>query len=566
MTRPLTLFVGFRTTMAHPMFDQALIDSYVAAGWWGTETLGDVVARHAASRPDAPAYIVVDGDPPAVLTWARYHECSWQLAAVFAQAGLEPGDRLGVVLPDGATVHAVFLAAEKAGLVVVGIGARAGPAELRHLLTRTGALALVTHADLLGRPAGELVTSLRVDSVPGLRHIVVPDVVDFPGSPVLVDGSPVESTDVPEAASLLTGRVLGPDDLFMINSTSGTTGLPKCVLHTENRWFYFHRLAVEAGALTSDDVFFGAVPAPFGFGLWTAHFSPGVLGCPTVVAAKFGVERTLRAVVAHRVSVLACVSTQFIMMLNSPLFDELDLSSLRVMFTGGEAVPFARAAAFEDRTGATVLQFYGSNETGVLSGTRLTDSRERRFGTAGRVIDAMAVRVYDDQGTLMTGSPLVGIPACKGPATCVGYLDDDEANAQLFTDGGWMLMGDVVEIDGDGYLRVIGRTSDIIIRGGKNISAPALEAEIAEHPDVDLVAAVSMPDETFGERVCVYVCTKDGVPITLSDVTAFLAARGVGREQFPERLIQLDALPRSSGGKVAKGELRADIRTRLAAE
>jgi len=552
--------------MAHPMFDQALIDAYVAAGWWGTETLGDVVARHAASRPDAPAYIAVDGDPAGVLTWAQYHECSSQLAAVLAQAGLGPGDRLGVVLPDGATVHTVFLAAEKAGLVVVGIGARAGPAEVRHLLARTGATVLVTHADLFGGPAGDLVDSLRVNGVPGLRHIVVPDVVDFPDWPVLVDGAPVEWPGVAGAARLLTGRALGPDDLFMINSTSGTTGLPKCVLHTENRWFYFHQLAAAAGALTSDDVFFGAVPAPFGFGLWTAHFSPGVLGCPTVVAAKFDVERTLRAVVAHRVSVLACVSTQFIMMLNSPLFDELDLSSLRVMFTGGEAVPFARAAAFEDRTGAKVLQFYGSNETGVLSGTRLTDSRERRFGTAGRVIDAMAVRVYDDQGTQMTGAPLVGIPACKGPATCVGYLDDDDANAQLFTDDGWMLMGDVVEIDGDGYLRVIGRTSDIIIRGGKNISAPALEAEIAEHPDVDLVAAVSMPDETFGERVCVYVCTKDAVPITLSDVTGFLARRGVGREQFPERLIQLDALPRSSGGKVAKGELRADIRKRLGAE
>jgi acyl-CoA synthetase len=534
--------------MAHPMFDQALIDTYVGAGWWGTATLGDIVASHAASRPEAPAYIVVDAPAPRALSWAQYHERSSLLASLFAQAGLLPGDRVGVVLPDGATVHAVFVAAEKAGLVVVGIGARAGRAELRHLLARTGAIALVTHEDLLGQPAGDVVASLRVDGMSGLRHIVVPDVLDFPASPVLVDGSPVEPPTPAVGAGLVAGRALGPDDLFMINSTSGTTGLPKCVLHTENRWF------------------FGAVPAPFGFGLWTAHFSPGVLGCPTVLAAKFDVERTLRAVAAHRVSVLACVSTQFIMMLNSPLLDELDLSSLRVMFTGGEAVPFARAAAFEDRTGATVLQFYGSNETGVLSGTRLTDSRERRFGTAGRVIEAMAVRVYDDRGTEMTGDPLVGIPACKGPATCVGYLDDDDANAQLFTEDGWMLMGDVVEIDGEGYLRVIGRTSDIIIRGGKNISAAALEAEIAEHPDVDLVAAVAMPDETFGERVCVYVSTKGGVPITLPDVTAFLATRGVGREQFPERLVQLDELPRSSGGKVAKGELREDIRARLAAE
>jgi acyl-CoA synthetase len=129
-----------------------------------------------------------------------------------------------------------------------------------------------------------------------------------------------------------------------------------------------------------------------------------------------------------------------------------------------------------------------------------------------------------------------------------------------------MLMGDLVEIDGDGYLRVIGRTSDIIIRGGKNISAPALEAELAEHPDVALVAAVAMPDDVFGERVCVYVTTRGDVPVTLGDLVAFLEGRGVTREQVPERLVQLDDLPRSSGGKVAKGELRADIRRRLATE
>jgi acyl-CoA synthetase len=556
-----------------PRFAPAVIDAYVAAGWWGTESLAAMVARHAASRPDAPAYIVAgDGPPLPPFTWSQYDERSTELAAVFAQAGLKPGDRVGVLLPDGATVHTVFLAAEKAGLVVIGLGARAGSAELRSLLGRTGAVAVVTHATHVGQPAAELVASLRADGLAALRHIVVPDVLaspvePAPVEPVLVDGAAATVPGPAEAARLVAGRALGPDDLFMVNSTSGTTGLPKCVMHTENRWFYFHQLAAEAGALTADDVFFGAVPAPFGFGLWTAHFSPGVLGAPTVLAARFDVERTLRAVEAHRVTVLACVSTQFIMMLNSPVLDEVDLSSLRVMFTGGEAVPFARAAAFEDRTGAKVLQFYGSNETGALSRTTLEDSRDRRFGTAGRVIDDMAVRVFDAQGSPVEGdAPLVGIPGCKGPATCIGYLDDDEANRQLFTADGWMLMGDVVDIDAEGYLRVIGRTSDIIIRGGKNISAPALEAEIAEHPDIDLVAAVSMPDETFGERVCIYVATRGNVPITLTEVTAFLTTRGVGKEQFPERLVQLEELPRSSGDKVAKGELRADIRRRLAAE
>jgi acyl-CoA synthetase len=373
---------------------------------------------------------------------------------------------------------------------------------------------------------------------------------------------------VPEGewAGLLSGRGLGPDDLFMLNSTSGTTGLPKCVMHTQNRWLYFHQLALEAGQFTGDDIFFSALPAPYGFGLWTKHFTPSVLGCPTVTPERFEAGAALRAMARHRVSVFSCVSTQFIMMLNDPVLDELDLSALRVMFTGGEAVPYERAASFEDRTGAKVLQFYGSNETGALSRTTVRDSRERRLRTAGQIIEDMAVRVFDQAEVEVTEPVRVGIPACKGPANCIGYLDDPAANAELFTADGWMLMGDLVEIDEEGYLKVVGRTSDIIIRGGKNISAPALEAEIAEHPDVALVAAVSMPDDIFGERVCVYLVTRKGTSLSLEDVTTFLSERGVSKEWFPERLVQLDDLPRSSGDKVAKGELRADIRQRLAAE
>src|SRR5581483_74351 len=119
------------------------------------------------------------------------------------------------------------------------------------------------------------------------------------------------------------------------------------------------------------------------------------------------------------------------------------LSSLRVMFTGGEAVPYERAAEFEDRAGAMVLQFYGSNETGVLSGTTTRDSRERRLRTAGRVIGDMHARLFSEDGGSVA-IPGRGIPGCKGPATCVGYWDDDAANEALFTPDGWMLMGDVV--------------------------------------------------------------------------------------------------------------------------
>jgi acyl-CoA synthetase len=235
------------------------------------------------------------------------------------------------------------------------------------------------------------------------------------------------------------------------------------------------------------------------------------------------------------------------------------------MFTGGENVPYERAAEFEATTGAKVLQFYGSNETGALSYTSTADTREHRLRTAGKVIPDMQVRMFDpDTREEFTEPDRPGIPACKGPATCIGYWGDEAANQKLRTEDGWMLMGDIVTIDAEGYLRVVGRVSDFIIRGGKNISAPAVEDEVGTHPDVAQVAAVAMPDPVFGERVAIYVVPKPDATITLESVVAHLTERGVSREWYPEHLIVMDDLPRSSGGKVAKGDLKQDAARRAA--
>jgi acyl-CoA synthetase len=226
-------------------------------------------------------------------------------------------------------------------------------------------------------------------------------------------------------------------------------------------------------------------------------------------------------------------------------------------------VPFERAAEFEKATGAKVLQFYGSNETGALSHTSYATDRETRLRTAGHVIDEMQVRLLDPETLLDVDAGVdEGQPACRGPATALGYWGDEGANAKLFTEDGWMLMGDIVRIDAAGVVTVIGRTSDFIIRGGKNISAPAVEAEIATHPAVAMVAAVAWPDPVFGERVCAYVELHAGASLTLEELAGHLRNRSVSREWWPEHLVVLDALPRSSGGKVAKGELKADAQRR----
>jgi acyl-CoA synthetase len=515
--------------------DPVDVVAYKRAGWWGDTTVGDCVAEWARARGTRDA--IVAGDDR--MSWQAYDARATDLAAVLVASGLPAGARVALLLPDGPGVHVAFVAAARAGLTVVGIGHRAGEAEVRYLLVKTGAAAIVTVAGDVARVPDD-VRIARIE-------------VDTDGRPAV----PLAPDDRTRAVAELPARQLGADDVFLVNSTSGTTGLPKCVLHNQNRWMFFHQLAVEAGRFTSDDVFFSALPAPFGFGLWTSHVTPAVLGCTTVVQPRFDADAALAAIARERVTVLACVSTQFLMMLNSPALERLDLGSLRCMFTGGEAVPGERAARFEDVTGARVLQFYGSNETGALSRTTMDDDREHRLGTAGRVIDEMHVRLLDDDGRVIAAPGVPGNPVCKGPATCFGYLDDDEANAQLFTPDGWMRIGDVCDLDADGYLRVLGRTSDIIIRGGKNLSAPAIEAAVADHPAIAVAAVVPMPDEVFGERVCLYVELRPGASLDLDGVVRHLEASGVSREWFPERLVVLDALPRASGGKVAKGELRA---------
>jgi acyl-CoA synthetase len=253
------------------------------------------------------------------------------------------------------------------------------------------------------------------------------------------------------------------------------------------------------------------------------------------------------------------------MLVNSPALESHDLTSLRVVFTGGEALPYERAAEFEERTGGHVLQFYGSNGTGAVSRTTLRDPREKRLGTAGRVIGEMNVRLFDESGNDVTASGR-GQPGCKGPTLSGGYYDDEAANAKLIRDDGWMMLGDIVQIDDEGYLRVIGRTGDFIIRGGKNVSGPGVEQEVSRHPSVAVAAAVSMPDEIYGERVCVYAELRPGASLDLEGLASDLARRGVSKEMWPERLIVVPELPRGSSGKVAKQQLREDIARRVAAE
>jgi acyl-CoA synthetase len=531
---------GRLDTLGSPAFTDEDSARFRAAGWWSDSTLSDAVRRNAELLPDRPAYI---DHPGITLTWREFDSAAGNLAAQLAGVGVARGDRVAVWHGDSAAIHVLFVAIERCGAVVIGLGARAGIREIAALLRSSAPKILITdpqRSDAAQQAAGV---------APEMLVLVLGQQAGAPWLDVTATPKP-----------LGVAAELGPDDVFLINSTSGTTGLPKCVVHTQNRWYYFHQKAVANGLLTSDDVFLPVIPTPFGFGIWTSHTTPIYLGATAVLMQRFTTKAACEAIARHKVTVLCCVSTQLTMLMADNARRDYDLSSLRVVFAGGEALPYRPAAEFEELTGAKILQFYGSNETGMLSATTVHDSLERRLRTGGRIVPEMAVRLFDgDQDVTDTGR---GQPACRGPATSLGYLGGTDHD-KLFTRDGWMRMGDICEIDAEGYLSVTGRTSDFILRGGKNISASQVEDAVMTHPSVAVAAAVAMPDSVFGEKVCLYAELVDSAAITLPGLVEHLLSLGVSKELLPERLIVVDELPRSSGGKVAKGRLREDIRARM---
>ncbi len=513
---------------------------YRASGWWTDATLSDCVHRNAVSTPDKIAYADFGLEASGrALTWSEFDNAATNLAWQLRRVGVAAGDRVAIWHGDTVAIHVLLVAIERCGAVSVGLGARAGVREAAQIM-RTAQPALLVSDAARAAQAAEVAadTSLRA-------------VMLGPGD-LTIDSA---------AASPAGLSPVGPDAPFLINSTSGTTGLPKCVVHNQNRWHYFHQKAVANGELTADDVFLPVIPTPFGFGIWTSHTTPIYLGATTVLIERFDAAATCAAIERHRATVLCCVSTQLMMILASDASRSHDLSSLRVVFTGGEPLPYTQAAQFEELTGVTILQFYGSNETGMLSATTVDDSLHHRLRTAGRIVPEMQVRLFDgDEDVTKSGR---GQPACRGPALSLGYLGGTDHD-KLYTKDGWMRMGDICELDSDGYLTLAGRTSDFILRGGKNISAVAVEEVVAGHPAVAVAAAVAMPDPLYGERVCVFVELKSAADsLALPDLVDHLLRQGVSKELLPERLEVLDELPRSSGGKIAKGQLRDHIQSIL---
>ena len=482
-------------------------------------TIAELVADHATADPDGVAF-ASEGER---LTWAGYDSWSDQLAGHLVAEGFRPGDRVAVQMADGPAVHAAFVACEKAGLVVVGIGGRAGAREVDHLMTRTGARHLVTEVrrscgdpeglafasegerlswkdydrwsdDLAGhlvaegfRPGDRI--AVQMADGPGVHAAFVACeraglvVVGIGGPRRCPRGRPPHDPHRPRhlitqvdglapAEAPARERWLTADDVFLLNSTSGTTGLPKVVVHDQQRWFAFHELAVDAGELTADDVFMSLVPAPFGFGIWTSHVTPTALGAPCVVMSRFDADDRHRA---HRGAPGDRARRGV-----DPVPDAARVAGVpraRPSPRCGSCSPAGRPSPSAGPPSSRTARAPSCSSSTVR--TRPARSAARPPGT---IASTGCARRGGSSSRWTCGCSATASRGARARCLSRGYLDDPAANAELYTPDGWMLTGDIVRIDDDGYLTVVGRASDFIIRGGKNVSAAQVEHEVGQPP------------------------------------------------------------------------------------
>lgn len=535
--------------------------TYRERGYWLDRTLGDLLWEAADARPDAVA--VVDGD--ARLTYAELVGRADAAARRLRDLGLRPDDRLLVQMPNGWPFIVLTLACFRSGVIPV----MALPAHRRHELTH---LAALSEARAVAVPH-----VLRDFGHEELAHDLAAQLPDLDHVLVLGDASELDPRSVPLLDLLAPGEdpavdraeadAMQPDPdapaCFLISG--GTTGLPKLITRTHNDYVCNIRATAATAALSDDDVYLGTLPASHNFPL----ACPGVLGTllvggRVVMLASPEPVRAFDTIEREGVTIAAAVpavAQRWIEHQDERGGDQT--RSLRVLQVGGSRLPDEFAARIRPTLGATLQQVFGMAE-GLINTTRLDDSDEVIVSTQGRPVhEADEVRILDGFGEdVPDGQP--GAIYTRGPYTPRGYYNAPEHNARAFLPGGWYGSGDVVVRRPDGNLVVHGRDKDMINRGGEKISAEEIEGLVYRLDDVEMVAAVSMPDPVLGERVCVYAVVKPGhAPPALEDVRAAFAEAEVAAYKYPDRLEIVDELPMTKVGKINKRALRQDITDRL---
>jgi long-chain acyl-CoA synthetase len=452
--------------------------------------------------------------------------------------GVEPGERVLVMLANGPEVGSVYQGAWRAGAAVTPVLFLLQPHEIARVIRQAEPSVVVAGPEFLPGIRAAL------DGAPAARAIVTTGAAD-PGDVAFDDLIAAEPLELPVPR--------GDDDLAALLFTGGTTGDSKGVMLSHGNIGFDAEATAAAAEVGQDEVALTALPLAHSYGILVAAVGLFVKG-RGVLQRWFEPFSFLEAIAEHRVQRVAVVPTMLQYLLQAPLEDH-DLSSLRYVACGAAALPQEVAREWERRTGSRVLEGYGCTEAmSAVCVTRPSDPP--RPGFVGRPVDGCEVRIEDDDSNEVPGGEL-GEICVRGPNVMLGYWNQPEATADVMA-GGWLHTGDVGRVDDDGFVAVVERKKDLIIRGGINVYPRDVEEVLAEHPAVAMAGVVGRPDELFGEEVLAFVVRRAGSDATEEDLLAFAAER-LSKPKRPKEVRFVPQLPLTPVGKVNRRELRGAV-------
>jgi 2,3-dihydroxybenzoate-AMP ligase len=524
---------------------------YRAKGYWQDRSLRETFDQ--AFQRYADRLAIIDGEQ--AVTYRELDERATRLAINLLDEGLKPLDRVVVQLPNLVEFAYLYFALQKIGAIPILALPTHRFREMSQFAELSGAAACVTpdrskdfdYRDLVnrmrrGNPALRMGIILG-DTPPGFLSLK--ELVERPGR---------------TSAAVLKEIAIDPEDPAVFQLSGGTTGIPKLIPRSHNDYIYNSKLASAVTGVAADEIFLDVLPL--------AHNLP--LACPglhgyLLHGGKFVLSNSTRSedifalIERHRVTHIAVVPALLIRLVNDPLITKFDLSSLRVIQSGGQRLqPEVRRRTKELIPGVTVQENFGMAE-GMLMFVRFDDPEEVRMETVGRPLspDDEVRLVDDDDKEVAPGE--VGELLARGPYTLRGYFGVPEYNARAFTSDGFYRSGDLMRLHPSGNYIVEGRKKDLINRGGEKISAEEIENLILTHPAVQNVACVPMPDPVLGERMCAYVIIRAGQSLTLQQLAVYLLEQEIAKHKLPERMEIVDEFPLSPFGKVSKRDLTERI-------
>lgn len=538
-----------------PFHHAAFAETYRSRGDWSRQPVPDFLGKAAAHSPDAVALV----DRHGRLRYRELAQTVRRAAAGLWALGLRPGDAIAIQLPNWREFVIFQQAAVRIGVVYVPLLPQLREGDLEYLLQACGAKLLVVPARFRNFAYAPMALALKA-RLPELRQVLVVDAESAlpPGlcSAAQFLDTPWEQSFGAEADAVSVAA----DALRTVLFTSGTESRSKGVLHSYNTLFFGLQQHVGYFGLSAADCVLTASPVGHGTGAVNGAEFGLLLGGKIVLLDAWSPAAAIDLIADEGVTLMWGATTFFTDLIKAPNRSARDISSFRLALTAGAPIPRELVNQVRSELGAALVAAYGQSEGQNIAINRLDDSIERITGSDGRINAGIETRLVDaERRPVAAGEP--GEFAYRGPNVCLGYLDPAHT-AQAFDAEGWLYSGDLARVDAEGYLRIVGRRKDIIIRGGENISPAEIEDLLFGHPKIKTVSVVGYADERMGQRACAVVVPQPGETVTLADLIAHLEQRKVAKFKYPERIELVDALPMTASGKVRKEELRALLQAR----